>query len=71
MPGRPLALVGAGGGGDADGDASPTTCDTCPHDPANDVDGDGVCGDVDNCPTAFNPMQADANGDGAGDASRS
>ncbi|MFN3198710.1 MAG: hypothetical protein ACE366_09910 [Bradymonadia bacterium] len=33
-----------------------------------DNDGDGVCGDVDNCPTVPNADQADDNGDGHGDA---
>jgi len=32
------------------------------------ADGDGVCGDVDNCPLVSNPDQADADGDGLGDA---
>jgi hypothetical protein len=33
-----------------------------------DSDGDGVCTDEDNCPEASNPDQADADGDGTGDA---
>ena len=33
-----------------------------------DTDGDGVCDDVDNCPSVPNPGQADLDGDGAGDA---
>lgn len=32
-----------------------------------DVDGDGVCEGLDNCPEIFNPDQADADGDGVGD----
>jgi hypothetical protein len=32
-----------------------------------DADGDGVCDDVDNCPAAANPDQADADADGIGD----
>ncbi|MBR9758172.1 MAG: T9SS type A sorting domain-containing protein, partial [Algicola sp.] len=34
----------------------------------NDSDGDGVCGDVDNCPDTSNADQADADSDGMGDA---
>ena len=68
VAGRPAAQIGQGGGPDSDGDGIPDDCDVCPRDPANDADHDGVCGDRDNCPLAFNPLQSDANGDGAGDA---
>jgi len=34
----------------------------------NDVDGDGIQNDLDNCPTVYNPDQEDANNDGIGDA---
>ncbi len=33
-----------------------------------DVDKDFICDSVDNCPTVFNPSQADLNDDGQGDA---
>ncbi|HPF37012.1 MAG TPA: thrombospondin type 3 repeat-containing protein [Phycisphaerae bacterium] len=33
-----------------------------------DMDGDGVCNSVDNCPSVANPLQADADFDGIGDA---
>ncbi|MCP3994626.1 MAG: hypothetical protein GY722_06105, partial [bacterium] len=39
----------------------------CPFDPDNDIDGDGVCGDVDNCPDDPNPNQEDVDSDGIGD----
>jgi len=42
--------------------------DPCPDDPEHDIDGDAVCGDMDNCPHDFNPDQEDANKDGIGDA---
>ncbi|MCO6493772.1 MAG: HYR domain-containing protein, partial [Phaeodactylibacter sp.] len=29
--------------------------DPCPNDPDDDLDGDGICGDTDNCPAVFNP----------------
>ena len=34
---------------DADGDGAGDFCDVCPSDPDDDADGDGVCGDEDNC----------------------
>ena len=44
-------------------------CDICPQDPENDIDGDTVCGDIDNCPNTPNANQLDVgDGDGAGDA---
>jgi hypothetical protein len=39
----------------------------CGNQNGGDVDGDGVCGDDDNCPSDANPNQADADGDGFGD----
>jgi acetyltransferase-like isoleucine patch superfamily enzyme len=35
---------------------------------SSDSDGDGVPDGIDNCPTVYNPDQADTNGDGYGDA---
>jgi hypothetical protein len=52
---------------DADADGVGDACDSCPHDPDDDLDSDGVCGDEDNCPSAFNPCQWDADSDGTGD----
>jgi uncharacterized repeat protein (TIGR01451 family) len=49
-------------------DQSCSGSDSCPNDPDNDADEDGVCGDVDNCPNEPNPGQEDADGDGIGDA---
>lgn len=53
---------------DSDTDGIGDQCDVCPLDPYNDVDGDNVCGDVDNCPLVSNPDQANSNGDEYGDA---
>ena len=33
----------------------------------NDIDDDGVCDELDNCPDVYNPNQEDFNGDGIGD----
>ena len=52
---------------DADGDGIGDACDICPNDPDNDIDGDGICGDVDNCATTANPGQDDADLDNVGD----
>ncbi len=55
-----------------DGDACSTgdVCQggVCTGNAQADVDGDGVCPSADNCPNDYNPSQADANGDGQGDA---
>ena len=52
---------------DADGDGIGDICDPCPFDPDNDLDADGICGDIDNCPEVYNPGQEDANQNGIGD----
>jgi hypothetical protein len=54
-------------GDDSDGDGVIDRCDVCPYDEFNDIDEDGVCGDVDNCPNEPNPAQLDADEDGSGD----
>lgn len=59
---------------DDDGDGIPDLEDDCPCDPLDDGDGDGFCGSHvlcgidDNCPEVYNPGQADADGNGRGDA---
>lgn len=53
---------------DIDGDGIGDSCDACPLDSLNDIDSDGVCGDVDNCPVISNPGQDDVDNDGIGDA---
>ena len=52
---------------DADGDGIGDLCDPCPLDSLNDVDQDGVCGDVDNCPDVANPEQSNIDLDADGD----
>jgi hypothetical protein len=42
-------------------------CDVCAGDPDDDIDGDGVCGDLDNCPSDFDSSQIDTDADGWGD----
>lgn len=72
------------GGVDSDGDGTPDCvdncvsipgpCSGCPAGPCGncgsdpDADGDGYADCVDNCPNESNPLQADCDGDGAGDA---
>ena len=51
----------------SDGDGIGDACDSCPDDADNDIDGDGVCGDTDNCVDTPNPGQEDNDGDGIGD----
>ena len=55
------------GGIDNDSDGVLDACDACPFDPVDDLDGDGLCGDVDNAPFDANPGQADSDADGVGD----
>ncbi len=52
---------------DTDVDGLGDECDDCPLDPFNDADGDGICGNIDNCEN-YNPDQADTDGDGIADA---
>jgi len=53
---------------DMDMDGLGDLCDACPNDANNDVDMDGVCGDIDNCPDDPNPLQEDTDTDMIGDA---
>lgn len=52
---------------DADQDGIHNNIDTCLNDPGNDIDGDGVCGDTDNCREVWNPTQLNTDGDDFGD----
>src|SRR3989338_3867614 len=51
-------------GTDTDSDGTSDLCDSCPSDALNDVDNDGFCGSIDNCPLVSNSEQADADQDG-------
>ncbi|MBN2226828.1 MAG: thrombospondin type 3 repeat-containing protein [candidate division Zixibacteria bacterium] len=53
---------------DTDDDNLGDVCDACPLDPENDIDQDGVCGNIDNCPYESNVDQYDQDIDGIGDA---
>jgi hypothetical protein len=44
---------------DDDNDTIPDEEDDCPYDPNNDLDADGICWEVDNCPSIYNPGQED------------
>ena len=52
--------------GDSDSDGILDEQDICPYDPDNDLDGDNICGDIDNCPNTSNTDQADADEDDIG-----
>lgn len=47
---------------DRDSDGLPDCRDTCPDDPANDADDDGVCGQEDLCPGHDDSVDSDADG---------
>jgi parallel beta-helix repeat protein len=51
-----------------DGNIDADCLDTCLNDPQNDIDSDGICGDIDNCPDSDNPYQEDIDRDNIGDA---
>jgi hypothetical protein len=41
---------------DTDEDEIGDVCDDCSNDPDNDIDSDGICGDIDNCPFTANAL---------------
>ncbi|TLM65234.1 MAG: hypothetical protein FDZ69_10770 [Deltaproteobacteria bacterium] len=52
---------------DSDLDGLGNNGDACPLDPQNDIDADGVCGNLDNCPTVANASQTNSDDDLVGD----
>ena len=60
---------------DHDGDGRGDFCDPCPLAPdvtdcpfdPEDIDGDGVLSEIDDCPYNYDPEQLDSDGDGVGD----
>jgi cysteine-rich repeat protein len=64
------------GQADADVDDIGDVCDDCPNDAENDADGDGVCGDEDDCPDTLPGATVDEQGcaitpPGCGDGTQS
>ena len=53
---------------DSDGDELGDVCDLCDYDAENDIDGDGLCADKDNCPNIYNKLQEDFDENGIGDS---
>lgn len=73
---NPIRPLDNGKQADSDGDGKGDACDVCPTDAdtdkcktvdPNDLDGDGIASDSDNCPQKSNADQADKDKDGKGD----
>jgi len=47
---------------DTDGDGQGDVCDVCPNDADNDIDDDGICGDIDICPGTVLPESVPTHG---------